>query len=310
MQPDWITPMEPVSVEKPFDDERYLYQVKWDGIRILSSITPAGVSLRTRRGNVRTAAYPELAGLRDCLQKNSAVLDGEVIVFGEKGIPSFNRVLKRDLAGRATKELQVKYPAVYVVFDLLFINDRILTDTPLLKRQEILAESLRPSANIVICDSYDKGTDLFHIMEQKGMEGIVAKEKEGVYHPGQKHKTWLKVKCKRETDALVGGITLENGRITSLLLGIAQEDELLYAGRALTGLNNKDLYQLGKIAQEYGSAVSPFQQPPRIERRLQTVWLPPLLTARVQFSEWSEHGLLRQPVIKSLSVKKQEIHLG
>ena len=301
MQLDWIAPMEPVLIKKPFDDERYIYQIKWDGIRILSYLTPGTVSLYTRKGNERTATYPEFADLKKYLRGNSAILDGEVVVFGDKGIPSFNRVLKRDLAARVTKELQEKYPAVYVVFDLLFLNGRLLTEMPLTKRQEILAESLETSARIAVCDSYEKGTDLFNIMEQKGMEGIVAKEKGGLYHPGQKYKTWLKVKCRREIDAIVGGITLENGRITSLLLGIRQEEELLYVGRALTGLNNKDLVQLGRIAQEYGAAVPPFQQRPKVERGLKTVWLPPLLTAHIEFLEWSEHGMLRQPVIKSLS---------
>ena len=304
MELDWIAPMEPVSVKKPFDDERYLYQVKWDGIRIFSYLTARGLALYTRKGGIRTATYPELAGLREYWRGDSAILDGEMIVFGEKATPSFTRVLKRDLAARATKELLTKYPAIYVVFDLLFNDGTTLTGKPFAERQEILAANLRPSASIVICDSYKRGTDLFNMMEQKGMEGIVAKEKDGLYHPGQKNKTWLKIKCKRQIETVVGGINLENGRISSLLLGIWQEGHLVYVGRALTGLNNQDLFKLGKVAKEYQSAASPFLQTPRAERGLKTVWLPPFLTARVEFQEWSEHGMLRQPVIKSLSVER------
>lgn len=304
MELDWIAPMEPVPVKKPFDDERYIYQVKWDGIRILSYLTSQGLALYTRKGSIRTSTYPELANLREHWRGDSAILDGEVVVFGEKGTPGFNRVLKRDLAVRATKALLEKYPAVYVVFDLLFINGQSIIGLPLTTRQEILAKNLRPFANLVISDSYDKGTDLFRVMAQKGMEGIVAKEKDGLYHPGQKHKTWLKIKCKRHVDTVVGGVTLENGRITSLLLGVRQEGELLYVGRALTGLNSQELDQLGRAAKEYQCAASPFLQTPRMKRGLKTLWLPPFLAARIEFQEWSEHGMLRQPVIKSLSVEK------
>lgn len=300
----WIAPMEPVSTGKPFDDMRFIYQVKWDGIRILSYLTDKGCSLYTRKGNSRNGIYPELAALREYFKGDSAVFDGEVVVFGEKGIPSFNRVLRRDLAAHAAKELQLKYPVVYVVFDLIFLNGRLLTALPLTIRQELLSKNLKTVGNIIICDSYEKGTDLFKTMEQKGMEGIVAKEKDGLYHPGFKHKTWLKIKCRRQLEAAVGGVVLENGRISSLLLGTWQEGVLIYIGSAGTGLDNEDLYQLGKVIKEFRSEKCPFQQRPKIGRALQTIWLPPFLHASVEYQEWSENGLLRQPVIKEISVEK------
>jgi bifunctional non-homologous end joining protein LigD len=113
-----IKPMEPVLVSQPFDDPRYLYQIKWDGIRIVSSLSSGGVELRTKKGRLRTEQYPELLKVKDCFAGENAILDGEAIVLGQQGIPSFHKILQRDLRKRVTSELMSAHPVVYLVFDL------------------------------------------------------------------------------------------------------------------------------------------------------------------------------------------------
>jgi bifunctional non-homologous end joining protein LigD len=216
-----LKPMEPVLSERPFDDDDYLYQVKWDGIRLLSKVSSIdGVMLWTKKGQLRTETYPELLKIDKILKGNNAVLDGEVIVLGEQGLPSFNRVLRRDLAKKVTKAQITANPVIYVVFDLLYYNDRSFTNFPLWERQELLTDILKPAENIFLCDSYPKGKQLFLTMQEKGLEGIVAKEKKGRYYCGAKNRTWLKIKCFRKMECVVGGIVLKNGRAGALLLGL------------------------------------------------------------------------------------------
>lgn len=297
MKDDLIKPMKPVLIKEAFDDEKYLYQIKWDGIRILAAISERGVRLHTKNGLIATEKYPELQALKGLLKGDRALLDGEVVVFGDKGIPSFNKILKRHLVKGASQELIDNYPILYVVFDILFINGKDLTRESLLKRQEVLEKVLRIGGNIAICDNYKKGTELFKIMESKGMEGIVQKERQGQYYPGEKNKTWLKAKCRREMNAVVGGIGLKEGRASTLLLGLWEGKKLQYIGRASTGIKEETRMMLNQAAKEYGTSECPFSNPPRLERALKAVWLPPKLLVQVQYLEWSEQGVLRNPVI-------------
>lgn len=292
-----LKPMEPVLIEQPFDHDDYLYQVKWDGIRILSYLSSAGVVLWTKKGQLRTETYPELLKINKILKGVNAVLDGEAIVLSEQGRPSFNRILRRDLAKNVSKVQITADPVIYVVFDLLYYNDRFVIDLPLLERQELLADLLKPMENIFLCDSYPKGEKLFQSMKEKGMEGIVAKEKRGCYYCGTKNRTWLKSKCFRQMECVVGGIALKKGRVTALLLGLYNQEALMYIGRAYTGIKESELTQLQMIADTYKQHFSPFSNMPREEKGTQNIWLPPYLGVNVQYLEWSEKGYLRNPVI-------------
>lgn len=297
-----IKPMEPVLVLEPFDDLRYLYQVKWDGIRILAYLSPQGIELRTKRGNLRTEQYPELLVLQKYFSGENAIIDGEVIVIGEGGIPNFHKVLQRDLRKNVTQEIMTRNPVIYLVFDLVYLGNRFVTGLTLLERQKLLEKYLRPAANIYLCDNYVRGKELYQIMEGKGMEGIVAKEKNGLYYCGEKNKTWQKIKCFRELNVILGGVALKDGRITALLVG-GQNDQpegnnLSYLGKVFSGLNSRDLAQIRDIMQVYEEADSPFANPPQLEKGVKVIWLPPYLIIKIQYLEWSEKGILRNPVFR------------
>lgn len=309
-----IKPMEPVLVKEPFDSENYLYQVKWDGIRIITHISSQDIKLYTKKGNPRIETYPEFRTIKEQFMGESAVLDGEVVALNEKGLPDFQRVLKRDLVKNAAPGLQKKYPIMYVVFDIIYFNDRLITNEPLHNRQEILASCLKESHMIRMCDNYDKGEKLYQLMQDKGMEGIVAKEKKGLYYLGERNNTWLKIKCFRQLDAVIGGVTLKEDRVSALLLGLysgdklPNNDKLIYIGRASTGLNNNNLAQLQNIIKKYQQEEAPFQPTSfHLKKTASSIaWLPPMLTVRVKYIEWSEGRLLRQPVIVGFCLKKPE----
>jgi bifunctional non-homologous end joining protein LigD len=305
-----IKPMEPVLVSQPFDDPRYLYQIKWDGIRIITYLSSEGIELRTKNGRLRTAQYPELLTVKDCFAGKNAILDGEAIVLGRQGIPSFHRILQRDLRKRVTSEIMSANPVVYLVFDLLYLNNQFVTGLPLAERQKLLQKHLRPVGHIFLCQNYSCGEELFQIMEEKGMEGIVAKEKSGLYHCGEKNRTWQKIKCFRTMEAILGGVALKDGHISALLVGLksgGEKQSLQYIGKVSSGLRQSDLQQLQRVMAIYGDNndnKSPFAGNPRPEKGEKLIWLPPFLLVKIQYLELTEKGVLRNPVFLGIAESK------
>jgi bifunctional non-homologous end joining protein LigD len=219
-----IRPMEPILSERVIEGPDRLYQVKWDGVRVLAHLEKGSVRLWNRHQRERTETYPELVGALGETTAMSAMLDGEVIALDPRtGKPHFFRLLKRDLSRRFSARLKEAIPVYYVVFDLIYLDGKWLTDLPLEKRLEQLARILPDSKQIHFCDSYDDGEALWERTAEQDLEGIVIKERQGRYHIGKKHPTWLKVKHFRRMEATVVGVTLRQGRVNSLLLAMEEE---------------------------------------------------------------------------------------
>ncbi len=296
-----FSPMEPVSWPAPFNDPGFVHQLKWDGIRIIAEVRGDEVVLRTRRGGVRTETYPELRVLSRILKGEAAVLDGEAVVLDEEGCPSFGRILRRDQTRRVTAALRRDLPVQYVVFDVLLLDGESLLDRPFAERQEILAGILPEEAPVAICRSLPDGVELFKATGRLGLEGIVSKELAGRYHPGRKHPTWRKVKHFRRLEAVVGGVVLKRGRANALLLGLYSGRNLVYIGRAATGLSERDLTVLTGMARTHAAGRSPFKNTPAAGRGLEVAWLETPLTARVRFIGWTDQGRLRNPVLEGFN---------
>lgn len=161
-KPGPIRPMEPVLSERVVEGADRLYQVKWDGVRILSHVERGSVRLWNRRQRERTETYPELVAAIGETAADDALMDGEVVALDpETGKPDFFRVLKRDLARRTRPGLMERIPVYYVVFDLIYLNGKWLIDLPLEERLEQLARILPESARIHFCDSYEDGEALW-----------------------------------------------------------------------------------------------------------------------------------------------------
>lgn len=297
-----VVPMQPVQVDEPFDDARWLYQIKWDGVRMLAYADPNSLRLVNRKLRDHTFKYPDLtAQLQASVRLTSWVLDGEIIGLGAEGKPAFSSALKRDLVKSADKAQQLSrtQPAYYMVWDLLYADGKWLVDQPLAQRQERLFRALEPSQNIQLVDSHSSGTELFRVMQEQGMEGIVAKEREGLYHLGVYHQTWKKIKHYRVLHAIVGGVLVKNGLANSLLLGLYQEEQLLYIGRAANGLDSQMIQALTQFVQQLPPQPAPFHQPPRHVSTAyeKVVWLPPQLVVEVRFLEWTSELTLRSPIV-------------
>ncbi|HEU4964723.1 MAG TPA: non-homologous end-joining DNA ligase [Bacilli bacterium] len=299
---DPIIPMQPTLVEQPFDDPGHTYQIKWDGVRMLAYLDGDGVRLVNRKLNDRTDVYPELQALKEQVQGRSAILDGEIVALGEDGKPSFSGVLRRDLVKNTSKiRLLVRsQPVFFMVFDLLYLDDAWLVDEPWNARQERLERVLQVSQTVRVIDNFPSGTELFRVMKEQGMEGIVAKEKQGRYLIGERSLTWKKIKNFRTIYAVVCGATLKMGFVNSLLLGVYHEGNLLFIGKAGSGLDNKDIQSLTKFAKQMGEQPSPFGQPVKLPRSSydDLIYFPPQLVVEVQYMEWTSDMTLRAPTIQ------------
>lgn len=303
-----LRPMEPRPGEGPFDNPGYFFQIKWDGVRMLAFWEAGRVSLQNRKGHRRTEQYPELQALGELIKAKEALFDGEVVVM-EGGKPSFPRVIQRDFCrkGRSIAALAKARPCTYCLFDLLYLDGEDLTGRPLRERLEILTGIVKSESPVYLNENFSEGTALYRQVEKLGLEGIVAKMKESPYLLGQKTGHWLKIKPRRRLLCIVGGLTVSGGAVGALLLGGLRGDDLLYIGRAGSGLSRQDLITLRDYAARHAVPEPPFVNPPREKGRL---WLEPRLTVHIEFAEWTGDMRLRAPTVTGFSNRPpEEAHL-
>lgn len=295
-------PMEPEILRQPFDDPDFGFQIKWDGTRILAHVS-GEVKLFNKKKKPRTPQYPEITEyLFDAFKGRSLILDGEIIALAD-GKPSFQQLMRRDWAtDTATiKFLMPRIPVTYVVFDILYLDGKDLTGLPFEERDRLLKSLIKSSDPVVSTDTFlAAGTTLFDVVKQRGLEGIVAKMLDSPYEIGKKSGKWLKIKNRRLIDTVIGGYLAEGCEVRSLLLGIFQDGDLIYTGRAGSGLKaseNRPLYDLLSGSRQ---AACPFNAPPPLGPREKPLWVRPRVRVRVEYLDFTDEGYLRHPVIKSI----------
>lgn len=298
---DWlakkITPML-AQTGRPFDSRKHLFEIKWDGIRVLAFFSKSGIRLQTRRLLDTTQRYPEIVRALAKLP-GEGILDGEVVVFeGDK--PRFERALERELVSDPAKIAQRSrdLPAFYVVFDLLYRDGRVLMQEPLSERKRFLSKLLTADPPRPIIEStfvLERGIDYYRLAEARGLEGIVAKSLDGRYLPGKRTRDWIKIKVRRTIDCVVLGTILERGtgRVKSLVLGAYRDRELVWMGNVGSGLDDETLRglknELGPLSGEPPKGL-------RVEAPGEVFWLKPTLVVRVEYAEITREGRLRAPV--------------
>ena len=297
--------MEPLSAEEPIDDPDWIHQVKWDGIRLLSYIEGGRTRLYTRGGQERTGSYPELVE-RKMAKSECVVLDGEVVALDSRGVPNFQRMMRRHMRSqRRGPGNTIDIPVHYVVFDLLHLNGRWLFEVPLLERQALLLDSVNWDSCVQPCDNHTSGIELFEATKELGLEGIVSKERDGSYHPHRKHPTWRKVKHFRELDVVVVGVLLKLGRANALLTAAYLDRELSYTGRVATGLSNDELSLFTELALQSEGSRPPLLNLGHFPER-EVRWLGIRPTVRIRFMGWTEQGLFRAPVVVGFAIRPEE----
>lgn len=292
--------MEPVSVPEVVNGEGFIHQIKWDGIRGISVIEDGRIRLFTKKGGICTAAYPEFAALPGQISAKQAVLDGEIVVFRD-GKPSFYDVLRRSLtrSEASVSRAAAKYPARYIIFDMLLLDGEDLRGKPLHERQRLLKQHFSVSPISALADNFEDGNALFGLMRQKNMEGIVSKRLDSRYTPGKRHSDWFKTKVVKKLLCVVTGIQLKNSQPASLALGVYRNGGLVSVGAVSSGLDQADWSQL-----KY------FMEHEKTAEEKDVVWVRPRLTCWVRFAEWTDHMTLRHPVLLGFSDSEPEAATG
>jgi bifunctional non-homologous end joining protein LigD len=294
--PASLEPMLAMPSEEPFSDPNWLFEIKWDGVRALAWVEGGRVTLRSRSGRVITGQYPELEALPARLRATRALLDGEIVVLDERGRGDFERLQER-MHVRAPSAAQLtKAPVTYFVFDLLSCDGYDLREAPLAERKALLERLLLPDARLRYCDHQaELGRELFELARANGLEGIVAKRADSRYVAGRS-PLWLKLKARRELDAVVGGWTEPRaGRehFGSLVVGLYDGPRLRWIGHVGSGFDQKALKGIFAKLEARETVECPFDTVPETNER--AWWARPEIVARVEYAGWTQEQRLRHP---------------
>ncbi len=282
----------------------WLYEVKWDGMRLLADVADGRLDLRSRSGRDVTAHFPELADLVKLAP--DVLLDGEVVLL-ERGVPSFHALADR-MQSPAEERVALARPVTFMVFDVLRLYGVPLLSRTLDERHATLERlDTAAVANLALSPTYTDGPALFAATSQRGMEGVVAKRRDGLYRPGTRSPGWVKATHRRIQACVVGGWRPENvgtarvnaSRVGALLLGVPDEGGLRYAGRVGSGLAS-DVAQRALRGRLLDAERSPFlDRLPRPEEK-GARWCLPEMVVEVSHMGWTDVGKLRQPVYRGV----------
>lgn len=313
--PHSIRPMLATLIDKPFDDDHWLYEVKWDGYRAVVFLDGKSVRLVSRNQNDLTTAYPELQELPHLVNARTAILDGEIVALDERGRPSFSLMQQRTgvgEGGRRIRRTRDDIPIAYYTFDLLYLDGYDLMQVDLERRKQLLSEIIAPNELLRYSDHYiGQGTALFQAAAQRGLEGIVAKRRNSCYEQ-KRSGEWLKIKIVRQQECVIGGYTEPRGsreNFGSLVLGLYDDHgRLIPVGQAGSGFTEQTHAQVWERLHKLETDRSPFFGQVESDRRVH--YLKPELVAEIKFAEWTHEGQsggvkMRAPVFQGLRFDKK-----
>jgi bifunctional non-homologous end joining protein LigD len=292
----------------PFDSERHIFELKWDGTRCISFVDRKNVRLQNRRLIDITYRYPEFWNMNKFLRVRSAVFDGELVVLFE-GVPKFDKLQEREhiVDPKKIEILSEIIPVSYIVFDLLYLDGKSIMKKPLLERRKLLKGLFPLSENVIYSESYNKGKRLFSFALKKGFEGIMAKEKESPYLPGERSSYWLKIKKTSDIDAVICGYLEGEGErkgiFGSLILGVYDRGKLVHIGQVGTGFDENTTRRILHILKNIKSNKCPFDEIPYLKRK--AFWVRPEFVARISYQELTKDNKLRIPVFKRIREDKE-----
>jgi len=308
--PTGIKPMLATLVDEPFDDPNWIYEIKWDGYRVLGFVNQGTVQLLSRNNKSFNEKYYPITQLLENWKIN-ALIDGEIVVLNDKGISNFGAL--QNWRSEVDGEL------VLYVFDLLWYEGKNLMALPLVERQEILKEILPTNDDrIRLSEVFDSnGIDFLDAASKLGLEGIMAKKSNSVYTPSNRSKDWLKIKVQKRQEVVIGGFTKNNGTsklFSSLLLGVYEENKFKYVGKVGTGFSDKLQSEMMTLFQPLIIKKTPFSVEPNVNTpsrfrpnppNAKATWLKPELVAEVSFTEITNDGVFRHPSFKGMRMDKK-----
>lgn len=266
----------------------YLYEIKWDGYRIIAFVNGKTVKMNSRSGLDYTTKYPPVAKALSAT-KHKMVVDGEVVVFNDEGMPDFDSL--QNYNGHNT-------PISYCVFDILWCDGYNLKGLPLVERKAILKGIVGDSTVLKYSESFDDGAGLYDLMIEKNLEGIVAKKRDSEYREGARDNDWLKTPTRKRQEFVIGGYAESDKArsFKSILFGAYNQDgELEWIGRSGGGFKDAEMPEILAKMQKLETDESPFVNKVLDTKGAKTHWVKPQLVANFEFATWTKSGRIRKP---------------
>jgi bifunctional non-homologous end joining protein LigD len=302
-----VKPMLAQLADKPFDNEDWVFEVKWDGVRaILLRNKANGITeIQSRNGKNISHRYPEILKAIDSVlikSTESIVLDGEIVVLNNEGIPDFQRHQRRMNveSQRDVEFLSNHIPATYFVFDIIYIDGKSVEELDFVDRRKILDTVIAKDSKRICISEYieEKGKALFKSIVERQLEGIVAKYKHSKYLQGIRSSGWLKIKGLLTQDCVVIGYTKGEGNrqdyFGSLILATYDKGKLRFIGHSGSGFGFDQLEETLRLMQRFRTDKCPVDTVPYTNG--QPIWLRPELVAEVKFSGWTQDMIMRAPI--------------
>jgi len=298
-RPWHVGPMLCTLIDEPFDREDWIFEIKWDGYRAIGTKHGDDYELYSRNHlNFSETYTPVVEALREL--KHDVILDGEIVVVDDDGVAHFEWLQGWHKQPRG--QLQ------YHVFDVLWIDGRDVRTMPLIRRKALLQALLPQSSVIVYSDHVEtKGLKLFHEMQRRGLEGMVAKRADSAYREKIRGNDWLKIKTHMRQEVVIGGYTEPRGGrkyLGSLLVGVYNDKgEFVYIGHSGGGIPDEQRKDLQAKLAKRERKTSPFNSKPKPNAPVH--WVKPEVVCEMEFSEWTSDGSMRHPEFKGLRTDKK-----
>ncbi|RYZ22596.1 MAG: DNA ligase, partial [Chitinophagaceae bacterium] len=296
--PQNVVPMLATLVNEPFDDEKWIFEIKWDGYRAVAYCNGKDVQLVSRNLKPFTDKYAPVAkALQDL--KLKAVFDGEIVAVDEYGLANFQLLQNWK---NTPSRLQ------FFVFDILWLNGKDVTSLPLIERKALLQQVLPSDHEVIKYSDHvaGKGKDFFKVALDQGLEGIMAKKANSIYQIDTRTEDWVKIKVNQRQEVVIAGYTQPRKTrkfFGSLLLGVYDGEELVYVGHTGSGFNTKTLEAIYNKLQPLVTNKSPFAKTPKTN--MPATWVKPKLVCEIKFTEWTVDRMARHPIFMGLRVDKK-----
>jgi bifunctional non-homologous end joining protein LigD len=300
--------MKATAVTQLPEGDDWLYEVKWDGYRVLALKHDDDVRLLSLKEKDLTSDFPAVAEAVRALEAGTALLDGEVVAIDARGCPSFQALQNRASSGR-------NWQIVYYAFDLLDLDGKNFINTRLDERKAKLRELLAGSAVRYNAELSGSAAEVVKTVRAAGLEGVLAKKCDSLYRAGTRVTTWLKFKVDKAQEFVIGGYKPDAGSFQSILSGYYEGKKLLFAGKVRQGFNPASRRRLLETMQPLRTNNCPFDNLPSsrkshfgegitTEEMKELCWLKPKLVAQIAFTEWTDYGLLRHATFHGLREDK------
>jgi bifunctional non-homologous end joining protein LigD len=306
--PDLLKPQLATLVDAPPSNPKdWLFEVKFDGYRIGARLDGKRVQLFTRNGHDWTHKLQHLADALATMNAGKAWLDGEIVVLGDNGAPSF-QALQNAFDSSKTSDI------AYYVFDAPFLAGRDLRGETLMTRRALLEQLFDDDTPDLVrfSGAFDvRPQDLVTSACKMGLEGVIGKLRDSTY-VSRRSPAWIKLKCGQRQEFVVVGYTQPKGTrvgLGALLIAVHDDDGALrFAGSVGSGFDDRGLAEIKEKLDAIAVDKSPFSTRTPVDRTAQ--WVKPQLLAEVAFSEWTSSGSIRHPVFKGLRSDKPAKAIG